>query len=808
MDSSLVDSVVMKKQQQLQRRFQGAVSFLKKTFLPGAARKNTYLSTLPWCFLIGPAGAGKTTLLARSGLRYILSKKFQEDSIPPSEDCHWWVTRQAVLVDVPGSYIASNRVSRALFRHVLSLMTGSAHKKKLNSIVLAVHLPALMKKERSEERNKVVAHLRKRLIELREVWGPLPIHLVVTQCDLLLGFSEFFSESDRDDIAEPWGVTLSALEDNQKIESVFSEQFDLLIQQLNKQLIWRLHQERSVDARVRIKEFPVQVEKLKRFIVRFLEALSLPELPLQSVYLTSATQDTKQEKSSEPLVNDAALPMIASLVFPVAPNRAYFTRQLILHRFVVKTIIGRGLTKDPLWWRRRIAIGVAATVILLASLFLGYDFNQSVHDVREMKRDVVHYQASLQIAEAEGSRTLKILPLLNTLWADIHRVDTHPLVLALYSRQSNKTASILYEKALRTMLLPDIKNTFEHYLKTAKSQSPEQVYTMLEAYLMLGDKTHCDADVIVARLQILMNDSASRALVGLSDHIQNAVFSSSTPIGLDSALIADVRAELNALPGNTLGFLLLKNKNSTAQSLDLDADWGQPPVFMSEGIATHIPAMFTAKRFDPIVDTEVNDVAEVALEGNWVLGIHPMQQASSAVAALASQLRIQYIANYVDLWENLIDNIHLSFAHDLVELDAMLGVLIGDHSPLLQLLATIKENTVLAPVMAASPKLKRLDALLTADTHADASSASLYTIFIGLHDLQNYLDQILKAPNIKEAAADAITKRMHHFRQKGAPNDDPISSIYLLAEVSPQPMKSWLHLMASDAWRLMMAASA
>jgi len=69
----------------------------------------------------------------------------------------------------------------------------------------------------------------------------------------------------------------------------------VLIKRINKQLIWRLHQERNPLARPYIKDFPLHIERLKEAVITLLKTLALPDLLISGVYLTSATQSKTED---------------------------------------------------------------------------------------------------------------------------------------------------------------------------------------------------------------------------------------------------------------------------------------------------------------------------------------------------------------------------------------------------------------------------------------------------------------------------------------------------------------------------------
>src|SRR5205807_251384 len=104
--------------------------------------------------------------------------------------------------------------------------------------------------------------------------------------------------------------------------------------------------------------------------------------------------------------------------------------------------------------------------------------------------------------------------------------------------------------------------------------------------------------------------------------------------------------------------------------------------------------------------------------------------------ALATQLRSEYLANYVDIWESQLANLQMTTPKNLAEVDAMVTALTSNNSPLLQVLQTIKQNTSFPEIMAASPKLQTLSTVLGSTSN---QPGALYQTFINLQQLHAYL---------------------------------------------------------------------
>lgn len=798
---------ILKKLDYLKGRFQGAMRFLKSTVIHKHG-KNVNLVRLPWYVVLGPTGSGKTTLLANSDVKYILAKQFKTEhgqSIPPSDACNWWVTRDVVLVDVPGTYLFSKTKNMPqtvaafphLWQHLLDLLQKIRNENKLQGIIVTLHLPELMQQSNQQRKNEIIIELKKRLIDILERFGAsMPIHLVITKCDLLPGFTEFFSDSSSDEAAQAWGVTLPANENENSI-TVFVQRFNALIKRLNKQLIWHLHHERDAAARSAIKDFPLQIERLKESIVQMLKNLSMPQLRLFSVYLTSGTQYAVDEPSNALATAQTYFTSQPAgiMSIPEMPARAFFVRQFILHNLLAMPARPDDIIKKSAIWKKRLAYGASVSAVLIATLVLGVDFHRSMQEASAVRNDLALYQLNVLQSKDQSDRLAKALPLLNSLQKAAN-AETDKFSLAFYAAKSKRTASAAYHQALLTIVLPEIKHYLESYLQTTNN-NPDQVYKMLKAYLMLGDSAHFQTDSMIEIVQQLMPNTDKETLNALTGHIQAAL--QIAPLAnQDSELITKTRKQLLALSNSALGFVILKNmgNNNADNAINLGTMLGNPPVLISKGVATDIPAMFTAKEFNLIMSDEINTAAVESLEGNWILGMHATVD-QTVINTLATQLRTQYVANYVDIWESLLANIQLSAPKNLTELNNMIAILTGDHSPLLQLLDTIKVNTALEPVMAASPKLQSLSLMLASDSD-NAGPNALYGIFVSLQQLHSYLQTLLTAPDASIAISKATLQHMK------TPGDDPIAHLHTVAEQSPEPMKGLLNSIATKSWDFML----
>jgi type VI secretion system protein ImpL len=782
--SKPISPEIQKKLERLQKRFQGIVSFLKKTTI-NKLGKEINLTDLPWYLFIGPSSSGKTTLLANSNINFLLAKKFKPENlrtIAPSEVCDWWITRDLVLLDVPNSYLVSPSI---LWNTLLKSIKTTIHKNSLQGVVIALNLPELLKEQTNTQIIPIIAELKKRILECRNEFGNhLPFYLIVTKCDFLPGFCEFFSECSSEELAQAWGITLPPSNQHEKWSELFTHRFNALIKRLNKQLIWRLHQERDPAAKSSIKDFPLHVERLKENIAQFIKSLNIPDLSWRGIYLTCGMQDdSKKQLSYLPSLNHS----LVALTTPVQP-RSCFVHQLIHHGLLSAERSQK--TPSSNIWIKRLSYAASVFIVLIAASFLGYDFQNGLHRTNLIKNDLIQYQLNLN---QPGDHVASAVALLNELKQNAEKSNQ----ISFYSNQSQQTAVSLYHQALETIALNEAKNHLEKAIKNTEEKNPEQAYLFLTAYLMLNDVHHFQSETMIKAFEKILPTSTNKNIIAaFVDHIKTSV-SLSNSFNLNVALIQNVRKQLTSLPGTTLGYVILKNMDNNNQDSDinLDAQSNSAPIFISKSVATQILNMFTAANFQKILIGATSVAAVESLQGNWTLGSRTGYTPNQTeINNLASLLRNQYIANYVDVWESLLANIQLVAPNNLEEADATVSALTSDHSPLLQMLHTIRENTAFPPITNVSPKLQSLSTMLSAVDNNQQSK--LYPIFIGLKELHFYLSTVLTAENQNDAAYQIMLKRIKDT------NTDPIRQIHIIAEQTPDPMKTWLNSLATQSQHL------
>lgn len=797
----------------LQHRFQGALDFLQKTRISRQNRQ-IRLSELPWYLLIGQEHAGKTTLLAKSGINFLLQRRHQDDVITETRHYDWFITRDAAIIDVPGRFLPSgsdaDSRNSAVWQYFLRLARKFRGRKGIKGIIIALPLPELLRTGDQQRHQEMLDKLLHSLQDLNRIFPrAIPCHLVITKCDLLPGFAEFFADAGNEEISQPWNVLLTTDTAEAPAET-FINRFNLLIRKLNQQLLWRLHRERDPMMRPYIKDFPLQVELLKEFILDFIKKFTAANLALEinSVYLTSALQEQNEEVPLEvEFAENDDLESInvterAVRIFeqPQPSSRAYFIRQFLS--------TGLGSSQDPAHilnnpWVRKTAYASMAGAIGLSLVMLAHDFRQGLKQAYTVKNNIDDYQLVIRKIQNPDDQLLKTLQLLNSLQQSASASEAGKFdfahLISFYTKKSMQKTGESYQRALESVLIPEMTHYLADFLTLPVNRNPENVYEALKSYLMLGDAGHFQAWYIENTMRRIMPESIKPAEAEqLLAHIHNALAAYWTPQVLDQTLIERARQFFSAMPGYQLGYIILQNTNINNSEVEVGLNGTQetPAALFSEQNSNKIPYMFTARAFPAIVNQDCVIAAQEALMGNWILGTIIANRNPTMMDGLVEQLRTAYLGGYINAWERLIDHVRVSAPSDLAQTDMLIMQLISSNSPMLQMLQVLHDNTWFEPVASASPALQNIDLLLE---NRNQAANQLYQIFASLQMLHEYLQSVLTAQDERKAAFILVSNRMS---TRGTL--DAITQLRLVASHSPEPVKNWLNSVADHSWYFLM----
>jgi len=711
---------------QLRERFEEAMATLKKSQSGGA---NLY--ELPWYVIIGPPGSGKTTALINSGLKFPLEQRFGREAlrgVGGTRNCDWWFTDEAVLLDTAGRYTTQDSdesADSAGWAEFLQLLTKYRKRRPLNGVMVTLSAADLMTNT-VPEREANIAAVRRRLDELnRHLKVRLPVYLLVTKCDLISGFTEYFDDLSADGRDQVWGMTFSpersaagtAAED-------FQGEFEALIERLNQRLFGRMEEEREPRRRTAAFAFPQQVAGLRTFIAAFVTDVFAANrfdgrLLLRGVYFTSGTQE------GTPI--DRLMSAIGR-GFSVAPEpvaagrgKAYFIGRFLREVMFAEAGLA-GVNRGRELRKAALQFGAYAAMLLVCALgviALSVSYARNKSYLAEVSKSLTVLDAVPRPSPQQN--LADIVPGLDALRSVVDSANRYrgrwvwTMRWGLFQGSSvGEGAHDAYERELNANLLPRIGSEFETRLRSAAAQ-PDVLYQYLKAYLMLAEPEHLDKQQLSFLIGLDWQDlfaTQPDIQQSLMTHVKSMLEDQDSlrKLPLDETLVAQTRSTVRQASLARLMYnqLRLSHVDDTSHDLRLDiaAGVGAERVLMRKSgkpLSEPIPGIYTKAVFVQIAQLGTLDLVKQFSEDNWVMGDSAFDAASSL--HLASQVMDLYADDYIKTWDGILNDVKVVPLNSLAQTADVLGLVGGPTSPLRGLLATVEANTNLTKPVEGGPSM-------------------------------------------------------------------------------------------------------
>jgi type VI secretion system protein ImpL len=716
---------------QLNKRMQEAIAILRKSKGKDGGKGGLY--QLPWYMFIGAPGSGKTTALTHSGLKFPLAESLGKGGVKGvggTRNCDWWFTDEAVLLDTAGRYTTQDshgEADRAAWTGFLQLLRKYRRRRPVNGVIVTVSVSDLLQGDEIWRSSQAGA-IRERIKELHEQLGVrFPVYVLVTKCDLLAGFVEYFDSLGREERAQVWGTTfvLTKEEGTDAQLASFPEEFRLLERRLQERVLARMQQERDPYKRALVYSFPQQFAGMGEVLERFLnEVFSSSRYEqqalLRGVYFSSGTQE------GSPL--DRVMGAMAASfgldrqAVPAngATGRSYFITSLLQQVIFPEAElagVNRKLEKHRRLLQWGAVAGIAMLFVLLgAGMITSYLRNQAyVADMAARSADIAKKVAALP-AEASPLALLPVLDAARTLPGGYEDSDASvPLLNRVGLYQGDKlgeAARIAYRRLLQDTLLPRLQQRMEAQLRRNDANNPDYLYEVLRVYLMLGDARHFDAESIAAWAALdderNLKDAGEEQRLALAAHelalMENFRHGQAMP-QLDQALIADTRLALARMPLQQRVYNRLKRQLMREKLPEFSAASAggreAATVFVrksGEPITRGVNGMFSVAGYAKFLEASREALADVEKE-RWVLAQQEASQAGNEEQVRAAVLELYY-EDYIAQWDALLNDVTVRPFDNLEQGARITNLLSGADSPLRKFLIAAGRETTLGSAKA------------------------------------------------------------------------------------------------------------
>lgn len=267
--------------------------------LPGHLRKHgaASLSNLRLFLLIGPEGSGKTTTFLNSGLEphLLAGEAAGSPASLPTRLCNLWLAHDALFLELGGRVFSGDL---ARWRQVLTAIRSKPVVSRwhqfwkepqpgfrLDGVVACCDVKHFMAASSPQGRERLDAHSRdwqERLGAVAEVFSvEFPTYLLVTKCDALPYFSEYFRRLPDAEIGQVLGATFSLSEMTPmggtapSVEAEakrLTKSLSAIYQALADRRVLHLVHEPDPAQRPAIYEFPREFKRIRTAAVQFLSS--------------------------------------------------------------------------------------------------------------------------------------------------------------------------------------------------------------------------------------------------------------------------------------------------------------------------------------------------------------------------------------------------------------------------------------------------------------------------------------------------------------------------------------------------------
>lgn len=715
----------------LSTRFVEALGTLKSTRLGGSRM----LYQLPWYMFIGAPGSGKTTALINSGLKFPLAQAGDRGvalgGIGGTRNCDWWFTEDAVLIDTAGRYTTQDsnaKVDHAAWGTFLDLLKRNRPRQPINGILVTLSVGDLLMQGVSE-RALYASTVRQRIEELQRHLGlQVPVYVLVTKCDLISGFNEFFSGWDAEQRAQVWGMTFDFdLKTRVTCDARegFSEAFTGLVSKINQLLLERLQEERDVERRTELYPFPQQFSALGPLITEFLEtAFSDSKYSTQpivrGVYFTSGTQQ------GAPI--DRVLASLASslslgaghrkAVLPQGSAKSYFIQHMLTDVvFPEAGLAGHSEQREQRL--RRLSwgliglcgvLGLGLTTVWTISYFGNRTGLQRVDAATQAARTIL---ASVP-APNDGDLAVLVDALdgLQKIPVALHDPVAQPLLgmrWGLY--QGYKVEDQVQERyrfALQQGMLPRIALQLERIMAAPQSK-PEHVYAALKTYLMMYESKRLDPGFFAGSVNDLWRssgiDAGVREAAGV--HLKALIATGDLQVvrfhALSQPMVSAARDRVAGMSLSDRAYDLLRlSVTGAGPVLRISEVVGPAGVAVLErtsgvSLSDPVPFEFTREGYRKAVKPRIRGlVAELGAEEAWVMGGRTSGVGVGNAQEVEAVVLRRLVADYQAFWQGLLSDVRVRRIDSIKTAMNTAQILSQSDSPLKRLVVAAAEQTRLS----------------------------------------------------------------------------------------------------------------
>lgn len=393
----------------LRRKFEEGISTFKEH------GKDLY--SMPWYLLVGEPGSGKTEAIRHCKVSFPPGLQDQLQGAGGTLNMNWWFTNHAVVLDTAGRLmfeeVEAGKSSE--WKEFLKLMRAARPNCPINGLLLVIPADSLIA-DSSDDIIHKAGKIAEQLDGIQRSLGVrFPAFVVITKCDLINGFREFFADLDDPTLQQQilgWSnpADLDAPFRPEQVEEHLREVAERLRERRMSLLADPVHTEdelggRRIDQVDALYSFPDSILKISSRLKLYMETVfvagewSTKPLFLRGIYFTSSMQkgaELDAELAEALGVDVKSLPEGAGF----SRNTSLFLRDLFMNKvFREKGLVTAATNARKQQRNRRYAVagtGVAATLALIGiTWFSGQSYSGAMGEPSRFWNDIAGFSADL-----------------------------------------------------------------------------------------------------------------------------------------------------------------------------------------------------------------------------------------------------------------------------------------------------------------------------------------------------------------------------------------------------------------------------
>lgn len=815
------------------RKFQYFTKVLHKALRRSFITKDgsrVSINSLPWYLVFGPPGAGKSSLIQKSGLHFPLSDALGDkalDELKRFRRFEWRITAEGVFVEIYRERVENEandwqslNVERE-WRDTLALIRRLRGRSAINGIILAVDAPSLFNND--NVKNDILAEAGVQRIEsiLSYFKSGIPLYVMITKCDLIMGFNEYFSNKE-DYFNSSLGYTIERT--SPLDESNVYKKATALINTIKDNLIAKLATASTVQESQAIYEFtrnfPFIIQATSKILVAAMEKSHNHLKNVRGIFFSSALEGGNANNPSMRLCADNLGLMFNSNVFIPSDRTSRFIKGFFEKVvYVERNLISVG-TKASLWLYRfkkffNVVIFSLAILGCFGLLYSFYVSRQNLVGTYQYVKRFILADNLVKHSPPDNSASLRteLLDLLDTV-APLEKARQS------FAQSPLDTVGIPMWASLEILQQPIVeletnylKKNFTPllivYFRDKLRDNTVPVYRLIEnlvVYKQLSEGTG-DINKVNEYFRLLwqaspfqFSDEDIKQLLTYFGLINKTKFSFPT---LDKSIFSNARNRINESTLSDITYAKirdhLKNSNLVKMNLHQILDSDYETVFDEEKLQNiNISMFYTRSTYQAQFQNLAKFYTQEMVDDLKYLNLMPASAPKvNIVNTVLQELQTQYYDDYAFAWTEIVEQFQIVPVKNINQLSKQFQVLSRVQSPLKNYLEFLRSNTNFTITGAKQPiSFADVNLIGIIDSlKANNKQLSKYDIVHkDLIKVSGYIDNIRYASDPDKMAFLELKAFVD-----GKDNTNPIRELIRDTNNSPEPLQGLLKQLTDNA---------